>query len=97
MISGIDRIKSFEITIIVCLLFTWFECEEMTVGMVPADTGYTGAERLDSNCILLTIFTLLSFIHGKYLRDIFSDILVQSVILFESNLTKGQVQKSVSG
>jgi hypothetical protein len=37
----IGCIESFEITIIVRLLFTWFECEKEAVGMVLADIGNT--------------------------------------------------------
>jgi hypothetical protein len=36
--------ESFEITIIIRLLFTGFECEKGTVGMVLADIGNTGTQ-----------------------------------------------------
>ena len=62
--------------------------------MVPADTGHTGTERLDPNRILLTIFALLSFIHGTYLRGNFSDMLFHSGILNTFHLIK---RKKCSG
>ena len=40
----IGGIVSFEVTILICLLFTGFECEKGTVGMVPANIGNTGSE-----------------------------------------------------
>jgi hypothetical protein len=42
--SGIGCIESFEITVLIGLLFTGFEGEEGTVGMVPADIGDTAPE-----------------------------------------------------
>jgi hypothetical protein len=35
----IGCIESFEITILIRLLFTGFECKKEAVGMVPADIG----------------------------------------------------------
>ena len=43
-ISGIGCIESFEVTFIIRLLFTGFECEKDIVGMVVADIGNTVPE-----------------------------------------------------
>jgi len=40
----IGCIESLKVTIIICLLFTGFECKKGAVGMVPADIGNTGPE-----------------------------------------------------
>jgi hypothetical protein len=40
----IDSIESFEVTFIIRLLFTGFECKKDIVGMVPADIGNTVPE-----------------------------------------------------
>jgi hypothetical protein len=42
--SMIGCIELFEITVIIRLFFTGFECEEETVGMLPADIGNTVPE-----------------------------------------------------
>jgi hypothetical protein len=40
----ISCIEAFEVTIFIRLLFTGFECEKGTVGMVLADIGNTGTQ-----------------------------------------------------
>lgn len=70
-ISGIDRIESFEVTVIVCLLFTGFKREKVTVGMVPTDQGNAGPEGLDTYRVLLTIFASGFFIHGTLISGSF--------------------------
>jgi len=43
-LTAIGGIESFEITIVIGLLFTGFEGKQGTVGMVHADIGHTGPE-----------------------------------------------------
>ena len=67
------RIESFEITIVIRLLFTGSECEKGAVGMVPADIGDTESQGLEPDCILPTVFTLWFFRHGYGILESFAD------------------------